>query len=1360
MRPDWPLTARLQEFKLVAACGNGPPTAAKKVIGEPNTTMVSIEGQGVTALLDTGATVSIIKESIATQLGLSIEPVTDFVRIECANGQLLPYIGYAIADIALQIEIPPKQCVLLVTPDANSQSIPIILGTNSLEELLDSPIILKGPLMMAAKCIEQRKKQLLQNNGTLSLLRYRGPTPITLAPNTMMALPVSADECSDYPVSHVLVEETPNSNLPGDIEVSPSVQLFKDSDTKFKATIANTSIRTMNIIPGAIIAQISPVTLSDTKNDVEVQSLLLPDLTSSEATPIQRQKLQSVFESHTDVFSQGDHDLGYYNGVKHRIDLSDDRPFKQRYRRIPPHMFEEVADHIKQLEASGIIRPSRSQYSSPVVCVRKKDGKLRLCVDFRLLNSKTIKDNYCLPRVEEILDSLQGARYFSKLDLKSGYHQVEINEAHKERTAFTVGPLGFWEHNRLAFGLCNSPATFQRCIEHCFADINLKSMFIYIDDIIVFSNSFEEHLEKLTQVFERLRLAGLKLAPKKCEILKPSISFLGYIVSKEGISTDPEKIAKVLQWPIPKNADELRSYLGFCGYYRKFVKQYSNLVRPLIELLPPTNTTQKKPKVKQNWHWNDNHQEAFDKIKRLLCSAPILAYADFQKPFEVHVDASGDGLGAVLYQEHDKMLRPISYASRTLTKAERCYPTHKREFLGLKWAITQKFNDYLWGAPKFKVKTDNNPLTYVLTTAKLDSAGHRWLAALAAFDFEIQYTPGISNKDADGLSRIPHQTIDISSVQAACNMTFAPFAHCMGIHVADEDEEDPSTPFPNISINALRKAQNNDEILSVWITALRTKRFPRLSNTPNAVKHGIMKKNWHKLVLQRGLMYRDTGESRQLVLPQKYVTMVCEALHDDCGHQGIEKTQLLIKQRFFWPRMTVDISDWVENCGRCIRFKKRPDLAPLVGIQTSEPMELVCTDFLKVDAAEGGTQYILVITDHFTRFAKAIPTRNMSAKTTAEALLSFIQNFGVPKRLHSDQGANFESKVIQELCLLLGIEKSRTTPYHPMGNGSCERMNQTLIRMLGTLPEVKKNKWPKHIGMLTLAYNSTPHDSTGFSPFFLMFGRLPRLGIDQVFPSNPRQKPVEDVKEALKWAWSKASENDTSAKQKSKKYYDRRVKGATLITGDRVLVKECAFDGPHKLKDKWSKDIYTVVDKPNEGLPIFKVKAESGGRIRTLHRNLLLPVQSIRDESHPTLVNEDPPNPEALEKIDECSEESSITDNDSEQTSESDEEDEEIIMVPAEAQQETGHDQPDNTVTATETLQPQTPPTPAPRTNSTPIPLRRSSRVRVQPEQLRSGDFVLSITNRVNFLIGLLENDFVDKTKITEAIVSLVLNVQ
>jgi hypothetical protein len=400
----------------------------------------------------------------------------------------------------------------------------------------------------------------------------------------------------------------------------------------------------------------------------------------------------------------------------------------------------------------GVIRRSHSPFSSNIVLVKKSDGKLRFCIDLRQLNNRTIKDSYALPRIDETLDTLSGAKWFSTLDLKSAYWQVELREEDKCKTAFTVGPLGFYECTRMPFGLTNAPATFQRLMETCMGDIYLAFCLIYLDDIIVFTKSYEDHLERLDAVFTRLVETGLKLKPSKCFLFKRKIKCLGHIVSEEGIETDPAKIETVKNWPVPRNVKDVRRFLGFVGYYRRFIKGFACIARPLHDLLQGSSGPKnKKPKNKIPFVWGSVHDTAFQQLVDACCSAPVLGYADYSCPFRVHTDASLDGLGAVLYQVQDGVDRVICYASRSLSKSEKNYPAHKLEFLALKWAVGEKFYDYLYGQ-EFEVRTDNNPLTYVLTSAKLDATGQRWVAELANFNFHLVYRSGKLNCDADALT--------------------------------------------------------------------------------------------------------------------------------------------------------------------------------------------------------------------------------------------------------------------------------------------------------------------------------------------------------------------------------------------------------------------------------------------------------------------------------------------------------------------------------------------------------------------------------------------------------------------------------
>ena len=451
------------------------------------------------------------------------------------------------------------------------------------------------------------------------------------------------------------------------------------------------------------------------------------------------------------------------------------------------------------LEA-GAIRKSHSPYCSNVVLCRKSDGSLRFCIYLRKLNNRTIKDAYTLPRVNDSLDSLLGSKYFTKLDLRSGYWQVEIKEEDKHKTAFTVGPLGFYECNRMAFGLTNAPATFQRLMESCMGELHLKECLIFLDDILIFSKNVEEHIKRLEGVFQRLEKHNLKLKPSKCEFFMTEVKYLGHVVSEQGIRTDPDKTEALKTWHVPDNIKKLRSFLGFTGYYRRFVKDYSKIVKPLNDLLVGHPTTKsakrRKKRDKVPWEWGPSQQSAFDIIIQKLTSPPVLAYADFTKPFIVTTDASVEGLGAVLYQEQGGLERVIAYASRGLRPSEKNYPAHKLEFLALKWALTDKFHDYLYGNT-FEVRTDNNPLTYVTTTAKLDAMSHRWLASLSNYNFTLKYRSGRSNSDADGMSRRPQVIQEvfpevIKAISQATLVTLDCFALAESVVISETSLEPPN----------------------------------------------------------------------------------------------------------------------------------------------------------------------------------------------------------------------------------------------------------------------------------------------------------------------------------------------------------------------------------------------------------------------------------------------------------------------------------------------------------------------------------------------------------------------------------------
>ena len=1262
-----------------------PNSILKRLVGSANEAVIRINGFDCKCLLDTGSQVSTVSEDLCDRLNLTVQPLNNILKLTDAGGSQLYYSGFVEASLHLtDLGDFSIESLLLVVPHTSyHDTIPVLLGKNVLDlsfsHLIDQDLSLDSlstAWKTALKTIAHLHSMTL---GTVNTTK-----PVTLPPGgktTVHALTrASSVGCLNI---NVMVDE-PSRGLPGGLILTPVLCKLKPDvkSQRIDAEITNMSKRPVTIPAKHQIGDICTVDfLSSDITDVDQQSTTISQISSSniqsetfqlDTTPslsIERgnqfpsQFRESLLETLTseqvnlveklllkwkDVFSLHDLDLGKTSLTKHHINLSDPTPFKERHRRIPPAMVQSVREHLKEMLDLGVIRPSNSPFASNVVLVKKKDGTLRFCIDLRRLNNNTVKDSYALPRTEETFDALHGSCIFSTLDLKSSYWQVEIEENDKHKTAFRVGNLGFFECNRMPFGLTNAPATFQRLIETCMGDLHLNSCLLYLDDIVVFSKSFEEHLTRLEAVFQRLHQAGLKLKTSKCHFFKQSIKYLGHIISAKGVHTDPDKISTVRDWPVPISAKELLSFLGFVGYYRRFIRNFSQIARPLYEVTTGVPSKRNKIKVCPGFRWGPEQEDAFKKLKDLVTSAPVLAFANFNKPFILHTDASAESLGACLYQQQDDNTeRPVAFASRGLSPSERNYPAYKLEFLSLKWAVTDKFHDYLYGVP-FHMITDNNPLTYIFTTAKLDATSQRWVSALSNYQFSIEYRSGKLNQDADGLSRIrwPEalniQHVSCNSVQALLSASTLPAGCSEALvmsHKAIQDIE--GLYIGKHTSRDWARIHHRDPTISQVVQHLRGAKVQNFQHN-EAFQSFLREKD--KLVIVKGVLYRkrlcDNIIKFQLVLPEEYRKAALQGCHDQVGHLGRDRTLELLRDRYFWPGMTKEASDYVAHCERCIRRKIPPNRAPLINISSSFPLELVCIDYLSLESCKGGIEDILVVTDHFTKYAQAYPTKGQQATTVAKVLYdNFFMHYGFPAKLHSDQGRQFEGKVIAALCDLAGIEKTRTSPYHPMGNGLTERFNRTLINMLGTLDPDQKSDWKKYIPSLVHAYNCTRHDSTGFSPYELMFNRQPRLPVDLLLGSEPPQSSiayssfVDSMKQRLKYSYDLASQRSKDAQKSQKRIYDLRTRGNVLYPGDRILVRQVAFQGKHKIADKWQDTVYVIVSQPNLDIPVYRVRPEMVSDSRSdkvLHRNMLLPIGSIPCNQEKSGKIEVPPIPAEL----------------------------------------------------------------------------------------------------------------------------------
>ena len=574
-------------------------------------------------------------------------------------------------------------------------------------------------------------------------------------------------------MTHGLEKRSPS--LPLGIDVQTVYATLADGSNRVTVVLRNNTWYWLEIKKGVPIAQmvaaneVPKVTnLSSaqepkkqpTLNEAERQDLLLEklDLTGLEAWPEdQAGKACSLLKEYHDIFSLEKRDMGHTNATKHKIVLKDldTPPFKEHFRRIPPPQLDEVREHLKLMLDTGIIWRSNSPWCNAVVFVRKKDGSLCFCIDFRKLNSLTVKDSHLLPRICETLESLTGAAHYSTFDMNSGFWQVPMDEESKQYTAFTLGCMGLYECESMPFGLCNTPPTFQRLMQNCLGELNLTYCLIYLDDVIVFSEMPEEHLRRMCVVFDCLREHGLKLKPSKCDVFKSEINYLAHHVSWKGVLPSKQNLKSIAQCPPPDTYTEVKSFVGLVGHYRCFIKGFAKIAVPLYDLTSGDN----KDKKSEHVDLSQDAREAFDCLKAACLQAPILAFPDFNKPFLLETDASRRGLGAVLSQKQaDGWYHPIAYASCVMNETEQRYHSNKQEFLTLKWVVMEQFHEYLspYGknGNKFVVHTDNNLLTYIFSSANLDPAGQQWVARLASYNFSLEYQKGKDNTVADFLSRM------------------------------------------------------------------------------------------------------------------------------------------------------------------------------------------------------------------------------------------------------------------------------------------------------------------------------------------------------------------------------------------------------------------------------------------------------------------------------------------------------------------------------------------------------------------------------------------------------------------------------
>ena len=903
--------------------------------------------------------------------------------------------------------------------------------------------------------------------------------------------------------------------------------------------------------------------------------------------------LQQLLASFSDVFASHDFDLGEFTAIMHRIDTGDAAPVRHGLRRTPLGFQSQEEAHLQTMLDHGIIQPSASEWAAAPVIVKKKDGSYRYCVDYRSLNALTKKDSFPLPLIEECLDALADTAFFSTLDMASGYWQIAIDPDDRYKTAF-ITKYGLFEHVRLAMGLCNSPATYQRIMTYVLQNMLWQNVLVYLDDIIILGSSFNDHLETLSDVFQRFRHHHLKFKPKKCELFCTEVDFLGRRVGREGISIPEAKIRSVTDWPIPVTRTDLESFLGFINYHREFIPQLAQTASVLYQLVKVT------PPATQ-LSWTAEHQQAFEELKNTMIAAPILGYPNATDTFVLDVDASDVAVGAELSQLQGDQECVIAYGSQSLSSAQRKYCTTRKELLALVTFLNH-FRFYLLGR-NFLVRTDHNSLTWLMRFKNLEGQLARWLEAIAQFDFQIVHRPGRYHGNADGLSRIqtsecPHYATNISVDELPCGGC----TYCQRMHQqwdrfdafvddvmplilrAGPAEDDSGYCDFKMTVDWQMEQDNDPDIATV-------KRWLRDSEEPSDnvlfLQSATVKLLWQ---MRKQLKQTNDGillyiwsepsgvQSRSLhVVPRKLRHEVMSQAHDNicAGHPGPEKMLHLLRRRYFWPGMRADIRIHAQTCDKCNRQKKgnRHRRSPMRRYHAGEPLERVHLDILgPLAETPRGNKYVLVMIDQFTKWIELHALAEQTADTVARVFVEeFICRLGCARHVFTDQGTNFESRLFHQVCELLQMAKSRTTAYRPSANGHVERMNREILAKLRIHIDGKQSQWDCYLPYVGMAMRATVSKSTGFTPNMMMLGREVALPLDLMTRPLHQDHPdsadyVSQLRDLLGDAHQIAREKIGAVLHDRKRLYDLKAYNEDYEVGDLVYLQNKATKKGHSQK--------------------------------------------------------------------------------------------------------------------------------------------------------------------------------------------------
>lgn len=951
-------------------------------------------------------------------------------------------------------------------------------------------------------------------------------------------------------------------------------------------------------------------------NKTERKQQLLKEIRTEGLEPHIKQNLEQLCLEFNDIFSLENDVLTENNFYKQSITLNDKNPVYIKNYRTPESQRTEINQQVEKMYREGIIRDSTSPYNSPILLVPKKsnngDKKWRLVVDFRQLNKKITPDKFPLPRIDEILDQLGRAKYFTTLDLMSGFHQIPLDEQSKKYTAFSSS-TGHFEFQRLPFGLNISPNSFQRMMSIALSGLTPECAFLYIDDIIVVGCSIKTHLMNLRKVFSKLRKYNLKLNPSKCFFFRSDVTYLGHHISEKGIQPDKSKFKSIHEYPTPKSADEARRFVAFCNYYRRFIQNFAQIAQPQNHLL----------KKDVPFKWTQACQDAFDKLRQELLSPKILQFPDFSEEFIVTTDASKLACGAVLAQKVNDVEMPIAFASKSFTKGESNKSTIEQELTAIHWAINY-FRPYLYGR-KFIIKTDHRPLIYLFSMRNPSSKLTRMRLELEEYDFIVQYIKGKSNYVSDALSRIEIDSDKLKSMyiitrsmtareqnrQRKYQITNVERHKADELSVFDAISSEIAFKIPKLTFHMNNKAI----IIDVYDKKYRKRSIPAFILSRNHNQMNVQTLNEIFDYIEKGIpsrvfthlkhervddtlknkkviaiasndiiftqvdinIFKEIGNQRlrtvtvmiydrpKILSSKEEILSKLKLFHDTPtgGHVGINRMYRKIKSLYSWPNMKKIITTYVKSCEKCKHNKHFISIKPKTVITTTpvKPFNIVSIDTVgPFSYSNNRNRYAVTIQCDFSKYIIVIPIPDKSATTIAKAVIEkCILVYGPMIGIKTDQGTEYKG-VFDEVCNLLQINHICSTAYHPQTIGALERNHKCLNEYLRIFSNDFKNDWDEWMNYYSFSYNTTPNIEHGFTPFEILFGK--KSNTLDILQNNCKPDPLynigsyeRELKFRLQTIHAIVHKSIEQTKMKRTNDYNSNIIETNLKIGDKVYLK-------------------------------------------------------------------------------------------------------------------------------------------------------------------------------------------------------------